>query len=173
MNKEESEMKDVERESDQEILTIGQRCGELMSIAAMLLLFGFFVSHQRAHTGFFTAKFGMVEMVCLYGPMLVSLAALGVRAVSGRRNPGRLLDVATNVFLTIAAVFLLMTFPFDFSHLADALPTPIHFLLAWITNDIGKVILILQIIVGPVSAFFTIRNYLAFRWRKLANSYEQ
>ncbi len=162
-------MKTVVEKTDKEVLTTGQRWVELISVVAMLLLFGFFVYHQVAHTGFFTAKFGAVEMFCLYGPILVSLAAPVVRAVNGRRNPARPLDVATYLFLAIAALWLLMVFPFNFSHLADALPATIRFILSWITNDIGKVILILQVIIGPISAFLTTRAYLSFRRRELAN----
>jgi hypothetical protein len=169
MNEEENAMKTVGEKTDKEVLTAGQRWGELISIVAMLLLFGFFAYHQVANTGFFTAKFGALEMFCLYGPILVSLAAPVVRAVSGRRNPARPFDVATYVFLAMAALWFLMVFPFNFSHLADALPGALHFVLAWITNEIGKVVLILQVIIGPISAILTTRKYLSLRRREFAN----
>jgi hypothetical protein len=169
MNEEENAMKTVGEKTDKEVLTTGQRWGELISVVAMLLLFGFFAYHQVAHTGFFTAKFGALEMFCLYGPILVSVAAPVVRAVSGRRNPARPFDVATYVFLAMAALWFLMVFPFNFSHLADALPGALHFVLAWITNEIGKVVLILQVIIGPISAILTTRKYLSLRWRALAH----
>ncbi len=162
-------MKTVAEKTDKEVLTTGQRLGEIISIIVMLLLGGFFVYHQVANTGFFTAKFGAVEMICLYGPILVSLVAPGVRAVSGRRNPARPFDVAMYVFLAMAALWLLMVFPFNFSHLADALPGAFHFVLAWINNDIGKVCLILQVIIGPISAILTTSKYLSLRRRELAN----
>ncbi len=166
-------MKTVVEQTDKEVLTTWQRWGELVIVVAMLLLFGFFAYHQVANTGFFTAKFGAVEMFCLYGPILFSLAAHGARALNGRRNPARPLEVATNLFLAIAALWLLMVFPFNFSHLADVLPGAIRFVLAWITNDIGKVVLILQVIVGPISAFVTTRKYLSFRRREPANPSSQ
>lgn len=169
MNEEENAMKTVGEKTEKEVLTTGQRWGELISVVAMLLLFGFFAYHQVANTGFFTAKFGALEMFCLYGPILVSSAAPVVRAVSGRRNPARPLDVATYVFLAMAALWLLMVFPFNFSHLADALPGALHFVLAWITNEIGKVVLILQVIIGPISAILTTRKYLSLRRREFAN----
>jgi hypothetical protein len=43
----------------------------------MMLLCGFFAAHQLAHTGFFTAQFGLVEMLCVYGPILLTLAVSG------------------------------------------------------------------------------------------------
>ena len=54
-------MKTVAEKTDKEVLTTPQRWGEIISIIPMLLLCGFFVYHQVAHTGFFTAKFGALE----------------------------------------------------------------------------------------------------------------
>ena len=161
-------MKTVGEQSEKEVLTPAQRGGEVISLAVMLLVFSFFADHQVAHTGFYTAKFGTMEMVCLYGPMLLSLAAPVVRAVTGRRNPARPFEVVTNVFLAIAAVYLLLVFPFDFAHLADALPAAIRFVLAWITDGIGRAVLILQAIVGTTWAAVTTVKYLSVRWRERA-----
>lgn len=162
-------MKTVEEKTNKEFLSTAQRVGEIISFIPMLLLFSFFAYHQEANTGFFTANFGALEMFCLYGPILLSVAAPGVRAVTGRRNPARPFDVATYLFLAIAAVWFLIVFPFNFSHLADALPGAFHFVLAWITNDIGRIVLILQVIIGPISALWTTWNYFSFRRRELVN----
>ncbi len=90
-------MKTVVEKNDKEVLTTSQRWVELISVFAMLLLFGFFAYHQVANTGFFTDKFGVLEMFCLYGPILVSLAAPIARALNGRRNPARPFEVATGI----------------------------------------------------------------------------
>jgi len=159
-------MKTIGEQTEKEALTPAQRGGELVSAAVMLLVFAFFVSHQVRQTGFFTAKFGAMEMVCLYGPMLLSLAAPIVRAVSGLRNPARPFEIVTNAFLALAALWLLTVFPFNFAHLADILPVAMRFVLAWVTNDIGKVVLILQVTVGSIGALVTTGIYLSVRWRK-------
>ncbi|HVB26075.1 MAG TPA: hypothetical protein VNG51_29315 [Ktedonobacteraceae bacterium] len=166
-------MKTAVDQTEKEVLTTSQRWGELVIVIPMLLVFGFFVNHQIANTGFFTAKFGILEMFCLYGPIFFSLVAPTVRALNGRRNPGRTYEVAANVFIAITALWLLMVFPFDFSHLADILPAAIRFVLAWITNDIGKVVLILQVIVGLITAFVTMGKYLSVRRRESANPSSQ
>lgn len=159
-------MKTVTQHTDKEALTPAQRGGELVGIAIMLLVPGFFAYHQAANTGFYTARFGAMEMVCLYGPILFSFAAPVVRVVTGRRNPARPFEIVTNVFLALAAVWLLIVFPFNFAHLADALPAAIRFVLAWITNEIGTVVLILQIIVGTIMAVVTTVKYLSVRRRE-------
>ncbi len=161
-------MKTAVAKTDNEILTTPQRWVELLAVAAMLLLFGFFVYHQVANTGFFTAKFGALEMLCLYGPILFSLAAPVARALNGRRNPARPLEIAMNLFMAIGSLWLLIVFPFNFSHLADVLPAAIRFVISWITNDIGKIILILQVIAGLITAILTTRKYLSFRRREPA-----
>ena len=156
-------METVAKQTDKEVLTLSQRGGEIMSVAVTLLVFGFFASHQVAHTGFYTARFGAMAMVCVYGPILLSFAAPIVRAVTGRRNPARPFEVVANGFLAIAALWLLLVFPFNFAHLADVLPAAIRFVLAWISNDIGKVVMILQIIVGTSWAAVTLVQYLSVR----------
>jgi hypothetical protein len=161
-------MSAVVEKRNREVLTVGQQVGELMSIPVLLLVYAFFVYHQVAHTGFFTARFGPFEMVCLYGPMLVSVAAPLVRAFSSRRNPGRPFEVATNVFLVLASLWLLQVFPFDFTHFADAFPAALRFLLAWMNNDIGRLVLMLQVLVGALTALYTAGKYLAVRWHEQA-----
>ena len=149
--------------ADREILTLPQRFGEVVTLVVTLLFLSFFAYHQAANTGFFTAAFGPQAMFFFYGPLLLSMAAPMTRALLGRRNPARPLEVVTNLFVAIAALWLLIVFPFNFAHLADALPTGIRFLLAWVNNDIGRIPLILQLIVCPIVALVTTWQYLAHR----------
>lgn len=163
-------MRTREEYSKKDILTPGQRLGEGFSIVIMCCVIGFFVYHQVAQTGFFTAAFGSVGIVCFYGPMLLSLAAPMARAVIGRRNPARLLEVVTNVSMALGAYWLLQAFPFDFTHLADALPEGIRFAFAWINNDLGRIPFLLQVIVCPLAALVTGWIYLSVRLRASAHA---
>lgn len=141
--------------TDREFLTPSQRFGELVAMFVMCLFIAYFVYHQVAETGFFTTAFGPPAMFFFYGPLLLALLAPMTRAVVGRRNPARPLEVITDVFLAIAAAWLLIIFPFDFTRLADALPSGIRFLLGWVNNDIGRVVLVIQMIVCPIVALVT------------------
>jgi hypothetical protein len=151
----------VAEKANKEILSVPQRWLELAIVPGMLLLLGFFLRHQSANTGFFTAKFGALEMVCLYGPIFLSLVAPVIRAFSGRRNPARPYEAVTRLLLALGSLWLLIVFPFNFSHLADILPSGIQFLLAWVSDDLGKVLLLLQIVIGPFSAALTGWRYFA------------
>ncbi|MCZ7542847.1 MAG: hypothetical protein M5R40_04600 [Anaerolineae bacterium] len=144
-----------------DVLNSRQRVGALLIAAGMLLLAGFFVAHQATNTGFFTARFGAMEAILLYGPILLSIIDFVVQAVTGRRNPARPFEVASGLLLGLAALWFLIVFPFDFSHLADALPEGVRFLLAWVTDDIGKIPLVIQLFAGPINAFQAIRAYRA------------
>ena len=159
-------MNTPEQHIDQDRLTPLRRGGELLNVTAMLFLLGFLVYHQGAGTGFFTARFGTLEMVCLYGPILLALIASTARALTGRLNPARPFDAATSLCLAMGSLWLLIRFPFDYTHLADALPTAIRFVLARVTDDVGKVLLALQVIIGPISAIQTARKYLSIRQRE-------
>jgi len=157
-----TDVKDLERE----ILSSSQRwIGLLATIVAMLLVLGFFAAHQSANTGFFTDKFGSSEMLALYGPILVSFAAPIVRTISGRQNPARPFDAATNLSLAVGSLWLATVFPFNFAHLTDVLPSAIRFIFSWINNDIGRFVLILQVILGVIVAPLTMLTYFSVRRR--------
>jgi hypothetical protein len=157
------------QKTDREFLTAAQRVAEVIALMVNILLFSFFVYHQVANTGFFTTTFGSQAMFFFYGPMLLSMAAPVARALVGRRNPARPLEVATNVFLAIAALWLFNVFPFNFAHFADALPVEIRFLFWWMNNNIGYVILILQMIICPVVAIVTTWQYFSHLWHEPGN----
>jgi hypothetical protein len=148
---------------DNDRLVSTQRWAGLLIVVGMSLLFGFFLLHQIKITGFFTSKFKPVEMLCLYGPIVISLIAPIVRAVSGRQNPSRPFDAVTNFSLAIGSFWLWLVFPFDFTHLGDILPNILRTLTALITNDIGKIVLMLQWITGPITAVLTISKYFSIR----------
>ena len=148
--------------TNNEILTPAQRwIGPLATIVCMLVLLGFFAAHQSAHTGFLTAKFGTLETLALYLPILFSFAAPLARAMSGRHNPARPFEAAMNISLAIGSLWLVIVFPFDFAHLTDVLPGAIRFILGWITNDIGRGVLILQVILGVIVAPLTIFTFFS------------
>jgi hypothetical protein len=148
---------------DQERLSLPMRVGEVFLAGCMILLFGFFVVHQTQPTGFFTEKFGTLAMFWLYVPLLFGLCAPLIRAWTGHRNPARPFEAATSLFLAVGALWLLSVFPFNFAHLADALPEGLRFLLAWVTNGVGQFVLLLQIIIGVPTALLAMWRYFSFR----------
>lgn len=140
-------------EKDREHLGLSERITEVVfTTLAMMLVFGFFLAHQLGNTGFFTAEFGIREMLALYGPMVLTLAAPITRAATGSRNLGRPMEAVANAALAIGSLWLFFVFPFDFSHLADVLPAAIQFPFRWITDGIARIVLALQVLIGTLTA---------------------
>ena len=144
-------------------LKFSERISEFISAFLMLLAAFFFISHQILSTGFFTSRFGSMEAFLFYLPILIGVTACIVRGVIGRRNAVRPLDVAGSIVWFIAASWLLIVFPFDFSHLADILSSPFKLLLAWFSDDFGKIILALAGVAGFFNAIYSSMLYLFVR----------
>ena len=156
-------MQPEQETKDQVTMTTAQRWAGMYTVVLMLLLLGYFIYHQRTNTGFFTPQFGVPEMVALYGPILISLAPPVQRLIQGKRNPARPLEVVTDLSLAFGSLWLWNHFAFDFSHLGDPLPPPIQFAFDWINNDVGRFILLLQIVLGFLSGLATIGSYFKER----------
>jgi hypothetical protein len=140
-----------------------RRWGGLYTVGLMLLLMAFFAYHQWKQTGFFTGKFGIVEMIALYGPIILSLAPPIQRAIQGRVNPSRPVEAISDLLLALGSLWLWHVFPFNFTHIADIFPMQMHFAFVWLTDSVGKFILLLQVVVGAISALSNVVTYLRER----------
>jgi hypothetical protein len=118
------------------------------------------------HTGFFTARFGPLEMLCLYSTAVLSIIPPLVRAITGRRNPSRPLEAVDDVLLGVTALVLVLAFPFNFAHFADALPTQIRFIFGWLNNDIARIFLWLPLIFRPFAALVITIQFLVVSWKE-------
>ncbi|MFN8450132.1 MAG: hypothetical protein U0521_16500 [Anaerolineae bacterium] len=156
---------------DKDRLTIAQRVAEAIVMLAMIGMIGFFAFHQQVNSGFFTEKFGSLDAFWFFGPMIAGLIAPAVRVWTGNRNPARPFEIITSLFLAFGALYLLSAFPFSFAHLADTLPQGIRFILAWFSDDIGKIVIILQIVFCPISALVSVWRYFSRRRQEFSHSY--
>lgn len=121
------------------------RAGVLLVLLGAVLITAFFAAHQAWSTGFFTSDFDLLGIVLFYSALGLGLTyPLGV-PVALNSHFGRKIeiayDISTALFWTITAAWLLFVFPLNFSQLNAVVPGPLKFLLAWITNDVGRVLL--------------------------------
>jgi hypothetical protein len=149
--------------NDKAMMAPARRWAGLYTVVLMLLLLIFFAYHQWKKTGFFTDNFGTVEMIALYVPILISMVPPIQRAIQGRINPARPLEAISDLSMAIGSIWLWNHFPFNFAHLADPFPAAMHFAFAWITNNVGRFILLLQIVIGFISALGTTASYISER----------
>ena len=136
---------------DKNIMTIPERIGEFVGIFFILLITAFFAYHLSRNTGFMTSDFGMTGAIFLFGSAALSIVSSGARAVIGKRDKARPFELVSAIYSAIASFWFLTVFPFNFAHLADPLPSYLRFILSWISNSIGWVILLLAVI-GSIAA---------------------
>ena len=120
-------------------------------------LFGFYlIAHQTGSTGFFTPKFSTFEMIMLYG-IFIYWIITSVLILIGQKHPSRDLDSYGGLFFaTFAIGWLIVVFPFDFAHFANALPVFLRFIVQWISNEIALVLLILLFIIHLIFAVYSL-----------------
>jgi len=153
----------VEAEAKKDVIPYSERAGNIVGVVAILLIVLYFVAHQVWSTGFFTSRFGTVEMLLFYVPLMFGIVTAALRGLFGRKNLARLFEVFGLLLSTVALAWLFVVFPFDFAYFADVLPSFLRFLLQWISNDIVRVLMVLGIIVTPVMAIYTAILYVFVR----------
>jgi hypothetical protein len=128
-----------------------------IAIVMFSFLFGlFFVAHQTGSTGFFTATFGPLEILLLYGSLIFWIVSAALEGIFGRKHLSRDFDSFGGlIFVTIGIAWLLVVFPFDFAYFADVMPDFLRFLVQWISNNIARVLLVLGIILHLVAAVYS------------------
>jgi hypothetical protein len=133
-----------------------ERITGIVLVVASILMILYFIYHQVWSTGFFTAKFGSLEMFLLYGSLVAWIITGSLEGIFSKRLLSRLFDVFGGVaFITISIVLLLVIFPFEFAYFADVLPVSIRFLVRWISNDIARGVMLLGAIGLAVAAVYS------------------
>lgn len=132
--------------------------------AGSVLIILYLAAHQMLSTGFFTINFGPIEMFMLYGSWIAWIITSGLEGLLGQRLLSRLFDAFGGIiFIAVATAWLLVVFPFDFSHFADALPHFLRFLVQWISNDIARIAMLLYIIAMGIAAVYAPISYKIIR----------
>jgi hypothetical protein len=140
----------------EEALPRNERVVGISIVVFCVLMIIFFVAHQTQSTGFFTSKFGALEMLLFYGFWIFWITTASLEAIFSQRLLSRIVDTFGGlIFATISIASLLVLFPYDFTHLADVLPESIRFLVQWISNDIARVIMVLLVIAHLAAAIYS------------------
>lgn len=146
-------------------ISIGGRVGEIVGVVISALILLFLYANQARGVAFFTSSFGATAEFYFYGPMITGMAISVARALYGRRNPIRPLDVIQALFLAASAFWLLSVFPLDFTHLGDMFPPSIRFIFSWIPNLLGRLLFLFAGVVSLINAAYTATLYFVVRGR--------
>ncbi|UCF58993.1 MAG: hypothetical protein JSV15_00780 [Candidatus Bathyarchaeota archaeon] len=153
----------AEAEAKKDTLSYSERVGNIVGVVVGFLIVLYFVAHQTGATGFFTSKFGTLEMLLFYGSIMYGIVSSALKGLFGRKNLVRLFDVFGAILDLVAIAWLFVVFPFDFTYLADVLPSFLRFLLQWISNDIARVLMVLGIIAVLIMAIYNAMFYVLVR----------
>ncbi len=134
------------------------------------VLFGlYFIFLQTVSASFFTPKFGLFEMVMLFGIFGYWIVTSGLILI-GKKHPSRDLDSYGGLFFASFAIGLLtVVFPFDFVHFADALPNTLRFIVQWISNEIAAALLVLLFSIHLIFAVYSLILRLYVRKARAQN----
>jgi hypothetical protein len=121
------------------------------------VLFGLYlIANQASSTGFFTPMFSTFEMILLYG-IFIYWIVTSVLILIGQKHPSRDLDSYGGLFFAAFAIgWLIVIFPFEFTHFADVLPVFLRFIVQWISNEIALVLLLLLFITHLILAIYSL-----------------
>jgi hypothetical protein len=132
-----------------------------------ILIVLYLAAHQMWSTGFFTATFGTIEMIMLYGSWIAWIITAGLEGVLGQRLLSRLFDTFSGIiFIAVATAWLVVVFPFEFAYFADVLPDYLRFLVQWISNDIARIVMLLYTIAMGIAVVYAPIGYKFIRIRR-------
>lgn len=154
-------------EAAKDRLRPSDRGGQIVGVVISLLVAVYFLDLYTSGSGFFTSEFSTADAVLFFGIAFLGVIPSLARAILGRKNITRPLDIILSISILISTIWFLYTFPFDFSHLADSLPSSLQFLLSWISDNIAKALMVIAIIASIFIILYTTLLFLAVR-RKLA-----
>ena len=141
-------------------MKFSERMGELAGIVVTILVMGFFLAHLLWHSGFFTAKFGTLEVVLFFSSISFGIVLAITRAILGRRNMVRPLEIAGYILAVLFCAWFYYLFPFNFAHFGDVVPLSLGFLISWIPNILVQIVLVLGAVGSAVAAVYMTFLYL-------------
>lgn len=139
----------------------------IVIVLISFLFIGIFAAHQTGSTGFFTSKFGILEMIMLYGSHVAWIITGSLDGIFGQRLLSRLFDVFGGIiFIAISLVWFSVVFPFEFAFFPDVFPEFLRFLVQWISNDIARVIMLIGIVLLCIAEIYSpiAYKFVSVKW---------
>ena len=127
----------------------------IVLVVISVLIVAYFAAHQVGSTGFFTAEFGILETVLLYGSLIFWILTGFLDGIVGQRLLSRILDAFGGaIFAAISLAWLLIVFPFEFAYFSGILPDFLRFLVQWISNDIAQGLMVIGVTLLAVASVY-------------------
>ena len=155
----------ISNEASKDKMKPSDRGGQLIGVVISLIVALYFTSLYSSNSSFFTSNFSAPVAIMFFGIAYFGIIPPLLKLIIGRKNSTRPLDVILSILMLIALVWFLTIFPFDFKHLADALPSSLQFLLSWISDGLVKALMVLGIVVSIIIIPYTTLLYLGVRMK--------
>ena len=146
-----SKMVEEELENYDE-LSVEDRVISVAFVMFFPLIVIYFAAHQMFSTGFFTATFGTLEMVLLYGTLIYWIFTCAVLLLELKDLSRNVDSFGGLIFAVVGFAWLSIVFPFDFTYFANVLPENLRFLVQWISDGTARVALVLAFILHSILA---------------------
>lgn len=153
----------AKKESLRDALPSGERVGQAVGIVITVLVIAFFMVHQTRPTHFFTDEFRTLPMAVFYVVLVLGIVPMLVKLVTNRRNDGRLWEAVNMAVFAAGGLYLLMLWPFDFSHFAEPLPRALEPALEWVTDSVARWVIGIGVAASAFFAPYTFLLYAAVR----------
>jgi hypothetical protein len=139
-------MRQARKEADRDAMRLSDVIGQLIGALIALAVALYFVALYNLDTGFFTTQFTNADAALFFGIAFLGIVPGLAKIPLKSKNAARPLEVILQALVLIAALVFLSAFPFDFAHLADALPSGLQPIVSWVTNDMARLVLGLVIV---------------------------
>ncbi len=133
-----------------------------------ILVFGFYMAHYAWSTGFFTSGFTQLLATLFFASVLYVPVNTAAKAIIAREDVLALVELVGALLLMTVAAWIFVAFPLNFAHVADVVPAPFQFILSWITNDIGRIIVALALLASVIAV---VVNSVKLVWRVFARQF--
>ena len=133
-----------------------ERISSIIFFVVFAIGFWYLLALKKQDSKFFTAAFNDKDVVALYSFLLVWCITAGLDGILGLRWWSRLFDSFGAILVAaLACLWLFIRFPFDFSYFSELLPANLQWLLSWITNGVGRVVLFLSFVFHLAAAVYS------------------
>jgi len=137
-------------------LPVNERFSSIIFFLVFAIGFWYILALKKQDSHFFTSAFNDFDTAALYSFWLVWIITAGLEGIFGLRWWSRLFDSFGAILVAaLACLWLFIKFPFDFRFFPELLPANWQWVLSWISNTAGRIILFLSFVFHLVAAVYS------------------
>ncbi len=138
------------------LIPTNERISSVIFFIGFAVGFWYILALKKHESKFFTSSFNSIDEIALYSFWLVWIITAGLEGILGLRWWSRLFDSFGGILVAaLACLWLFIKFPFDFSYFSEILPTNWQWLLSWISNIVGRIVIFLSFIFHLAAAVYS------------------